>query len=86
MARKIRVKHLGNTGLTCLEFLFILAVFGIALAILLPSIGHGNGEAARRASCQNNLKQLGLVMLMYSSESRGHRYPSMQLKDCNDKP
>ncbi|MCP4639397.1 MAG: DUF1559 domain-containing protein, partial [bacterium] len=36
-------------------------------------------EAARRASCQNNLKQMGLVFKMYANESKGEKFPPLDV-------
>ncbi|MFO7976820.1 MAG: DUF1559 domain-containing protein [Candidatus Hydrogenedentota bacterium] len=48
-------------------FFFMIAVMGILAAILLPALARAR-EAARRASCQNNLKQVGIVFKMYANE------------------
>ncbi len=59
-------------GFTLVELLVVIAIIGVLVALLLPAVQSAR-EAARRMSCQNNIRQIGLACLNF--ESARKRFP-----------
>ena len=72
-ARRLRHGGRASTGFTLVELLVVISIIGVLAAILTPAINSAR-NAARKATCQNNLRQIGLGLLDHAQRSKSSAY------------
>jgi prepilin-type N-terminal cleavage/methylation domain-containing protein len=81
-ARVQAVRSVRRMGFTLIELLVVIAIIGLLVSMLMPAVQKAR-EAARRSSCTNNMRQLGIAAHNYLAAHRVFPSGSIIGKDCD---
>ena len=67
-----------------IEVLWVVAIFGLLIALIMPSSSCCNGPVMRKVQCESNLHQIALALLLYANEY--HALPPAYAVDAQGRP